>query len=392
MRTAVLGLVVALAVPAAARADFTAPELFIAESDSSSTQSNPPNWMPLDGAKLTGAYRYRLGVRVQPNSDSLGREYVLVQSVTSPQTPQHNATAIVPGAGSCASVRGTGDIVQFAQASYYGDGPYSLTASLAPHAAGPCPTSGGPAAGGTFTVDARPTLTFVGEPRSHDTRSLDVFRGVRVFQTADSAIPEVRCALDPVVQADGSLRGTVVTHSNGVVDGDGTAGFPEADAFPHAGNWSCIGRAIGGPDDLHTGWSAPVSATIPGDLFVDAGTLLDRSYPTYAVRFAVDRGAVGGTLTFKLRSCARYSKAPRGGTLSTKRLTLHAVVGKSGNATIRFKRRVRPAQFGRYFLGHASFSGTSLIPKGTTRPLYAFAEYNDLFEGPLLGVYSPTHC
>lgn len=396
MRRAVLVLVVALVVPAAARADFTPPEVFVAEGDSSSTQGSPPVWQPLEGARLTGAGGYRLGVRLQPNSDSLGREYVLVQAAQAPQTPQNGASVLNPGPGGCASVRGTaGDIVQFGQASYYGDGPYRLTVALAPFAPGPCPASG-VASSGTFSVDARPTLTFAGEPRAHDTRTGTAFRGVRVTETAYSGMPEVRCARDPVVQPDGSVRGSVVTHSADIVAPDGTAGFPEADAFPHAGDWACVGRAIYGPDDLHTGWSAPVSATILGELFVDDGKLLDRSYPTYVVRFAVDRGAAGGTLTFRLRSCARYSKGPHG-TLSTARLVLHARVGPRGNATFRFKRRVRPSQFGRYFVGKATFSGTSLIPKGTTPTPYAFVEEIRLFEGAVLVVYplpdaARAHC
>lgn len=118
MRRAAFGLVVALIFPAAARADFTPPEVFVAEGDSSSTQGSPPVWQPLEGARLTGAYRYRLGVRLQANSDSLGREYVLVQAAQAPQTPQNGAAVLNPGPGGCASVRGTaGDIVQAAGAT-----------------------------------------------------------------------------------------------------------------------------------------------------------------------------------------------------------------------------------------------------------------------------------
>ena len=386
-------VVVALAPTAVARAAPAAPELFVAEGDSSSTQSSPAVWMPLNGARLRGAYRYRLGVKLQANTDTLGRAYVIVRSATAPRTPRLGATVTVPGPGTCGSVRGAaGDIVAFGSASYYGDGAYGLTAALAGYAPGPCPTTGSADSSGTFTVDARPALAVVGGPRSHDSRPVGGFRGVQVLLTPDANIPEALCARDPIVQGDGSLKGSVVTRSDELNLLDGTFGFPEVDAFPDAGSWACVARAIGGPDDLHTGWSAPVRVRVPGELHVLASTLLDRSYPTYVVRFPIDRGAAGGTLTFRLRSCGRYSKGPSGRRLKPARLTLRARVDRRGNATFRFKRRVPFTQFGRYFVGRGAFSGTSLIPRSTTRNTFAFYEYNDLFEGPLLGVSSPAGC
>ena len=386
-------VVVALACAAVARAAPAPPELFVSEGDSSSTQSSPPVWIPLNGARLRGAYRYRLGVKLQANADSLGRAYVIVRSATAPRVPGLGATVTVPGPGTCGFVRGAaGDIVEFGSASYYGDGAYGLTASLADYAPGPCPTTGSADSSGTFTVDARPALAIVGDPRSHDTRPAGGFRGVQVLLTPDANLPEALCARDPIVQGDGSLKGSVVTRSDELNLPDSTFGFPEGDAFPDAGSWACVARAIGGPDDLHTGWSAPVSATIHGELHVLDNTLLDRSYPTYVVRFPIDRGAAGGTLTFRLHSCGRYSKGPTGRRLKRARLTLRALVDRRGNATFRFKRRVPRTQFGRYFVGRGAFSGTALIPKSTTRNTFAFYEYNDLFEGPLLGVSSPAGC
>ena len=153
-------LVLTLSLSAVARAAPAPPELFVAEGDSSSTQSSPPVWMPLDGARLRGAYRYRLGVKLQANSDPLGRAYVIVSSATAPRTPGLGATVTVPGPGTCGSVRGAaGDIVEFGSASYYGDGAYGLTAALVDYAPGPCPTAGGAASNGTFTVDARPAIS-----------------------------------------------------------------------------------------------------------------------------------------------------------------------------------------------------------------------------------------
>jgi hypothetical protein len=385
-------LIVMLIAPSVAHADFTAPELYIAEGDSSSTQSQPPVWQSLAGAKLVGAYRYRVGVKVQANDDSLGREYVLVQAFQSPTAPAQGS-AINPPVGSCYSVRGTpGDIAQFATASYYGDGQYSLTAALAPHQSGPCPTSGGASAGGTFAVDARPTLSFEGGPRSHDARPEGGFRGVRIAPSPDSTIPEIRCALDPVVQADGSLKGSVVTHSDDLSQPDQSWGMPEADAFPHAGNWSCVGRIVGGPDDLHSGWTTPISTVIPGDFAVDDQEMVDRTYPTYVIRFFVDRGDAGGTLSFDLHTCHKYSKNISGKHLSPKRLRLRAVVNARGRAIFRLRRKLPATQFGRYFVGRARFSGTSFVAAATSRQTFAFAEYNDLFEGKLMGVYTPAGC
>jgi hypothetical protein len=393
-RWSVLLLAILVAVlPASARAVPAAPELFVSEYDSSNPQA-PPSWVPLAGARMTGAYRYKLGIRLQANSDTLHRAYVLIRATSSPQRPQNNAQPIVPGAGTCAQVRGNaGDIAEWGTASYFGDGLYGLTAALADYAPGPCPVNGGPATTGSFTVDARPSLAIV-DARANDLRRAGPFRGVRVVLTRDANIPEVTCALRPVLQADGSLKGSVVTHGDDLSLPDRTLGFAEGDAFPESGRWACVARAIGGPDDLHTNWSAPVAATVHGDLRVRLPeVMLDRTYPTYRAKLHVDRGAAGGTVTFALKSCGRYSKSPSGRRLSTKRLTLRFRVDARGDITVRFKRKVPFAQFGRYFVGPARFSGNALIAKSTTKTLFAFSEYVDSFAGPLLGIYEqPKRC
>src|SRR3954465_2376190 len=106
-KLALVAIAVALLAPAAARADFTAPELYVAEGDSSSLQNQAPVWQPLGSAKVVGAYRYRLGVKLQSNSAPLGRECVLTRAARSPKTPGGGGSATIPGPGSCMSVRGT---------------------------------------------------------------------------------------------------------------------------------------------------------------------------------------------------------------------------------------------------------------------------------------------
>jgi hypothetical protein len=392
LRAVVLALAVAALVPAAARADMVAPELFVAETNASDP-SAAPVWQPLASARLTGAYRYRLGVKVQASADTLKRQYVLVQAFSSPQAPEHGS-AVNPPAGSCKEVRGNeGDIAEFGTVSYFGDGPYAITAAMAAYAAGPCPTSGTAPTSGTFTVDARPTLTFEGDPRSHDRRPAAGFRGVRVTLTADAALPEVVCARDPVVQPDGSLKGSVVRRAETELYlEDGTYGFVEGDAFPHAGSWSCVGRVMGGPEDLRSGWSTPISAVLGGDFAVHDFLVVDRTYPTYRIRFQVDRGAAGGTVSFRLRTCAKYSKSPTGKKLKPRTLRLKATVDERGRAIYRLRRKVSADQFGRYFVGRAQFSGTSLVPAGRSPNTFAFSEYTDSFYGWLFGVYTPSDC
>lgn len=391
IRCGTLLALLTVAAPGVARGETTTPEFFVSEGNSTGAPENVPVWVPLEGARMTGAAVYRLGVRLQASTDSLKRAYVVVKSASSPQTPE-SGSVVVPGAGNCASIRGNaGDIVEWGTARYYGDGPYGLTAALADHAPGGCPT-GGAVASGTFTVDARPAVTIV-DARANDIRAPGPFRGVRVVPTTDGLLPEALCARDPVVQPDGSLKGSVVRKSDQLyLPEDASYGFLQGDAFPDSGSWACVARVMGGPDNLFSGWSTPVTATITGDFSVRFDRMLDPSFRTFAARFRVDRGAAGEVITFGLKSCGRYSRSPTGRKLGTRRLTLRATVSDRGTATVRLKYGGKYGQFGRYYVGRARFGGNALIPAGKSPRLFAFSEYVDSFDGPLLGVYDAEPC
>jgi hypothetical protein len=390
-KLALCAAVVTLLGPAAAYADFSAPELFVSESDHTSLQTEPPVWQPLGSAVLHGGQDYRLGVRMQPTSDSYGREYVLLQGLTVPHPPQ-SGSPTSPAIGECPLARGkAGDIVEFGRAYYYGDGTYTLTAALAPYQAGPCPASGAVSTG-SFTVDARPTVAFTGDPRAHDLRPAAGFRGVTLTLAKDTGLPEVRCARDATADATGRLTGSVVTHADDLTQPDGTIGMPEDVAFPHSGVWSCSARTKNGPDFTYSGWSDPVMATIPGDFRFGLNRIIDRIGPTFAFRFPIDRGAAGGTVTLRLRSCRRYSRDFRGKPLKPTTLNLSGKVDERGGLTLRFRRSLKANEDGRIWVGKAHFSGTPLVAAATTQKNVAFSLASNPDTGPT-GIWEyPAPC
>jgi hypothetical protein len=343
-----------VAVPASA---FAPPELFV-RPQTWSTHEPAGDWIPLATApalNYLGGYLigYRLQASGQPNE--FQRVALAVTGVPdgSPTQPSASSPFCVGRAGAPGTIVEAGPELQFE-----GNGAYSVSVSVG--AGLDCQTAGASTAA-AFSVDVHVAPVQVGEPQSFRVTPLagDPFVGVQAAAPPGGS-PDVRCALNGTVAADGSITGAVVVPEESF-DHPAVA----ERVFPRPGPWACVARGVvEGQDDnrdtvtFGTPWSAPLPVDVRSDFRRRTGTVsrpkASRVRFTFVAEWPEVAGGGRGTVTlsrvtgckgaqFKLRKVQTAS-----GTFDAKRMRLELK---------------RPKAAG-FYLGRFAFSGTRFLRRG----------------------------
>jgi hypothetical protein len=378
-RTAVLGAALAslLAfVAPAARADTVAAPLLYMRLDDPDNQSvGITPWQPL-GPNTTinslGPYEIGVAVQAQPSAKVLNRQGIEVDLASDPGgAPPSGWAQLAPYTPFCHSVAGAVGTVGSTgiRLYFHGDGAYKLNVSAytdAQQSSFPGSTcSGGPTSAVTMNVAATTTASIVGAPLvPRGSVRAKGFTGLQFTAPNGTIGFRYRCALDPVLSADGSISGTKVKsgQSLGLLP-PATQEISETDAFSGPGRWACSVQLLGGDEEtaqFPTPWATSQTVTVRGQYVRDPRRTYLRREPHHRERLTVNTlrslaaPSAGGRLTLKL-SFARCEGGHRFSLHTVQ--TVHAKVGKTGQAAF----DVHTPRAQGFYLGQLFFGGTTLV-------------------------------
>jgi hypothetical protein len=292
----------ALAATASGAAAYSTPDLRLRELDVSDQPVGP--WLTLSGASLGSANGYELGLALEKSG-----EHVLVE-----------VTSVPPGA-SIADQREVYPTLCFAQTGtpgtvvdlderirYAGNGSYGvrMTVSDAQDASTGCTTANAASGSGTFAVDAQTGLRRLG-PRPLVLNTLvshPKFAGWAIDPPALAGFPELVCATNAVVQADGSITGPLMKTIP--ADRDSRApGEPYVASYeelPQPGVWTCVAGQVQGGGLVRPPWSAPTAPELVREVWygLEHLALVDASPPHFALTANTDAFKAGATVKLRV--------------------------------------------------------------------------------------------
>jgi hypothetical protein len=351
------------AAPASA---FTPPELFVRFTKESSEPAS--DWIPLAGAPtLDWLHQYEIGYRLQASgaSNQLQSVALTVAGVPDGQPTQPRNTP--PYGPYCVNRAGTvGDIQPVSPPlQFEGDGSYTFVVTVGPSTGDRSACLSGPSTTGTFRVDVHLAPTVVGAPMAVRTTPLsgNPFVGVRTDRTPPGGQGDIRCALDAIVQPDGSVTGTIV-----VPGPDETDVFSQISekSFRRPGPWTCVARgASDGEDDslssarFFTPWSAPVQVAVHADFRRSLGRIAHSRSRRPQITFTAEFGglAAGAKGTLRLY---RFVRCRGRRTVLKKSSTYRATFDSKGRAKFTLR---RPRRVG-FYAGRLTFPGTRWLNAG----------------------------
>jgi hypothetical protein len=354
-----------------------APQVYVRTVDPNNETVPTSGWQPVAPSvtlSTLGPFDIGVALQSQPSAEA-NRQAAQVDIVSEPPgTLPSEWSQLAPYAPYCKTLAApTGTIQSTASLmNFHGDGAYNLNVSMytdAQHQAFPGSTcSGGPATPVTLNVDAVPTASIAGTPLAPRVTAKARGSNGLVF-----SLPQGnegfgwRCALNPVVAADGSVAGPVIT--KGQATGSvvlGVTPIDETQSFTQPGRWACSVLAFGGDIIGHvfpTPWVTTPAVTVRGQYERDQARTLLKAPVHGVMRMVVPAvkeiaaATAGGKLTFTLL---------RAGCVHRSRLSLHPVlatavrVNHAGVATLRFH---SPKATG-FYLGRFTFGGTPLVLAG----------------------------
>src|SRR4051794_3642590 len=353
---AVLIAATLLAVGPSAAAAYSTPDLRLRELDPGDQPVGP--WLPLSGATLHSANGYELGVVLESSG-----EHVLVEVTSVPAgASAADQREVYP---LCFQQTGTpGAVVDLDQRiRYAGNGSYGvrMTVSDARDASTGCTTANAASASGVFSVNAQTGLRRIG-PAPLVLNTLvrhPKFAGWAVDPPDLGGFPELVCAIDAVVQPDGSLTGPVT--KNLVADRDRRApGEPFVASYqelPRPGVWTCVAHQYQGGGLVRPPWSAPTTPELVREVWygLNDHPLVDDRAPGFVLVARTDAYKAGATVKLRL-SRQRCQKKPRRVAVS------RAKVGPTGKVRFRFRLpRLKRREQGAVYSTDSNLSGSRLI-------------------------------
>ena len=381
---ALLSVLTALCVGASAAAAYSTPELRLRELDVSDQPVGP--WLALDGASLRSANGFELGVVLEKSG-----EHVLAE-----------VTSVPPGASTadqqqvyptlCFSQTGTpGSVVDIDERiRYAGNGSYGvrMTVSDARDASTGCTTTNASSGSGTFTVNAQTNVRRIGvRPLVLNTLlAKQRFGGWAIEPPPLGGFPELVCATDAVLQADGSLTGPVMkaipADRDPRVPGEPfVASYQE---LPQPGIWTCAGHQTQGGGLVRPPWSAPTPPELIREVWYALNDLAlpDSSGPRFTLTARTGAYKAGATVRLRVFR-ARCGKRRHRIAVARSR------VAPNGRLRFRFKLpRLRPRDQVAIFTTDSNISGSRLIvPHLRSEPNLALVRtgHRALLEGTLRG-------
>jgi hypothetical protein len=355
---AVVAGVLANVVVASPAAAFTAPELFV-RTQRWDTHEETGAWIPLASAPaLSYLGGYEIGYRLQDSSEpnELQRVALSVVGVPdgSPTQPANPSPYCVTRAGAVGTIVAAGPELQFE-----GSGSYTVKVSVGPGSGGPSDCLSGPSTTASFGVDVHVAPTLAGDPLSFRATPLagNPFVGVQA-PAPPGGQADVRCALNGVVQPDGSVAGAAVVPDD---PGSSHATVPEL-VFPRPGVWTCVARgtAEGRDENLNTAvfgtpWSGPLTIEVRSDFRyrqeVISRPRSERPRLAFTAEWPdVAKGGRASVTLFRVTGCkGRRYRLRKVGTYRA----------RFGAKRVRFTVR-RPRVVG-FYTGRFSFSGTHFL-------------------------------
>jgi hypothetical protein len=260
----------------------------------------------------------------------------------------------------CVGRAGTvGTIVEAApELQFEGNGPYTVTVSVG---AGLDCQGAGASTTGAFSVDVHVAPALVGAPQSYRVTPLagSPFVGVQAAVAPPGGDPDVRCALNGTVAADGSVTGPIV-----VPDVRFSHPSVAERVFPQPGAWACVARGtVEGLDDnrdsavFATPWSAPLNVDVRSDFRRRTGTVSNSRAKHPRITFVAEWPgyAGGGTGTVAVSRIAGCKGS---------RFKLRKVATARGRFDARRMRLTLTRPRAGFYLGRFTFSGTRFLRAG----------------------------
>jgi hypothetical protein len=350
-----LPFVLLLAAAPAARAELTAPEVYVRDLDSAGSPAG--DWQPLAGAKLRSVYGEQLGAKLQATDDP-GNEQRFLPAVTSvpdghPDQPDVDSSLCFRKSGDAGTI-----VPLDGHVRYEGDGAYGakVTVTTGSDAGTGCDL--GPSTSGTFTSATPATIEAVGVPLLNPTFRHGPFAGVEVGAPLGASVEDVLCARDPVRKPDGSLRGSAVRS----VERPPSQRVDDHSLYARSGYWSCVARGR----HQHAGpWSAPTPRTLVREDYygVVHPRLTDRLGPRYRLEALTQKAAVGGRVTLEARVVKGCTKKGDIVTRKSGKRSARATVGANAAVAFRLKLPGPPASSSRpvTYLASSTLSGARFV-------------------------------
>ena len=357
---AVVAGVLASVAPAAPASAFIAPELFV-RMQTWDTHEAASDWIPLASApalNYLGGYEvgYRLEASGQPNE--FQRVALTVAGVPDgrPTQPLASPPYCVGRAGAVGTIVPAGPELQFE-----GNGTYTVTVSVGPGSGGPSDCLSGPSTTASFGVDVHVAPALAGEPLSFRAVALpgDPFVGVQAPEPPGGQA-DVSCALNGMVQPDGSVTGSAV-----VPGSDFSHPTVPEFVFPRPGAWTCVARGTAeGLDEnrdtavFATPWSGPLAIDVRSDFRRRTGAISRARARRPRFSFKAEwpdeaNGGSGRVTLFRVTGC-------KGARFKLRKVAAYR--GRFGAKRMRVTMR-RPRAAG-FYIGRVSFSGTRFLREG----------------------------
>ncbi len=226
--------------------------------------------------------------------------------------------------------------------------------------------NGGPATTVTFTYDATTAPSIVGSPLvPRTTRRAAGFAGLRFTVPTGNTGNAWRCALNPILRADGAVTGSAVTADSGNQGARGVVTVPETDAFSRPGRWACSTRAVAGDATFgvaYTPWATTPTVTVMGqyEWNPNTATLADLSRGRVRVNVSPVNGLGPAIAHSSLKLVLYRSSCSRRRIVNRRVLALTARLNGRGRASYTFRAPATPA----FYIGQLVYGGSPFVLRG----------------------------